>query len=38
MGCAESTGNVVEGLTCCELSGELFTELSGVGVSDLETM
>lgn len=35
-----STGNVVEGLTCCELSGELSFELAGldVGDTDFETM
>lgn len=37
-GCGVSTGKVVEGLTCCELSGELFCELSGLGVCDLDTM
>lgn len=35
-GCAVSTGNVVAGLTCCELSGE---ELGlAFGLTDLETI
>lgn len=37
-GCAGSLGKVDEGLTCCELSGELFAELCGLGVTERETM
>lgn len=37
-GCAGSVGKVDEGLTCCELSGELFAELCGLGVTERETM
>jgi len=37
-GWAGSRGNVDEGLTCCEFSGELLAELCGLGVIDRLTM
>jgi hypothetical protein len=33
-----SRGNVDAGLTCCELSGEVFVEFGGLGVTDRETI